>query len=81
MASKFDILKEILKISAIELKPIQEKMQEYLNSDLRLGWLINPQDEEVEIYRANSEVEVLQFPVSLSGEDVLPGFVLNLPSV
>ncbi|MCH2243011.1 MAG: Uma2 family endonuclease, partial [Aquabacterium sp.] len=61
------------------LKPLQEKMQEYLNSGLCLGWLINPQDGQVEIYRLNQEVEVMNFPVSLSGEDVLPGFVLNLP--
>jgi Uma2 family endonuclease len=61
------------------LRPLQEKMPEYLNSGLRLGWLINPQDEQVEIYRHSREVEIVQFPVSLSGEDVLPGFVLNLP--
>ncbi|MFB2980375.1 Uma2 family endonuclease [Microseira sp. BLCC-F43] len=61
------------------LKPLQEKMQEYLNSGLRLGWLINPQAQQVEIYRPDRQVEILQFPVSLSGEDVLPGFVLNLP--
>jgi Uma2 family endonuclease len=61
------------------IKPLQEKMQEYLNSGLRLGWLINPQAQQVEIYRPSREVEIVQFPVSLSGEDVLPGFVLNLP--
>ncbi|MEG3906655.1 Uma2 family endonuclease [Microcoleus sp. w2-18bC1] len=73
---------------AIELRsppdplwPLQEKMQEYLNSGLRLGWLINPLDEKVEIYRPSREVEIVQFPVSLSGEDVLPGFVLNLPMI
>jgi Uma2 family endonuclease len=63
------------------LRPLQEKMQEYLNSGLRLGWLINPLDEQVEIYRPSREVEIVQFPVSLSGEDVLPGFVLNLPMI
>ncbi|MEG4046840.1 Uma2 family endonuclease [Microcoleus sp. Pol17C6] len=63
------------------LRQLQEKMQEYLNSGLRLGWLINPQDEQVEIYRPSGEVEIVQFPVSLSGEDVLPGFVLNLPMI
>lgn len=63
------------------LRPLQEKMQEYLNSGLRLGWLINPQDQQVEIYRHSREVEIVQFPVSLSGEDVLPGFVLNLPMI
>jgi Uma2 family endonuclease len=62
------------------LKPLQEKMQEYLNSGLRLGWLINPQDEQVEIYRPDQAVEIVAFPVNLSGEEVLPGFGLNLPT-
>jgi Uma2 family endonuclease len=60
------------------LKPLQNKMQEYLDSGLRLGWLINPQDRQVEIYRLGQEVEVLTSPVMLSGEDVLPGFVLKI---
>lgn len=60
------------------LKPLQNKMQEYLNSGLRLGWLINPQDRQVEIYRLGQEVEVLTSPVMLSGEDVLPGFELMM---
>lgn len=63
------------------LKPLQSKMQEYLNSGLRLGWLINPQNQQVEIYRLNQNVEIAQFPVRLSGEDVLPGFILNLPTL
>ena len=61
------------------LQKLQEKMQEYLNSGLRLGWLINPQAQQVEIYRPNQSVEIVQLPVSLSGEDALPGFVLDLP--
>lgn len=61
------------------LKPLQDKMREYLNSGLRLGWLINPQNRQVEIYRPDQDVEIVQFPVSLSGEDILPGFVLDLP--
>jgi Uma2 family endonuclease len=60
------------------LKQLQEKMQEYLNSDLRLGWLINPQDQQVEIYRPNQAVEVVQLPTTLSGEKVLPGFILDI---
>ncbi|MDX2098349.1 MAG: Uma2 family endonuclease [Leptolyngbyaceae cyanobacterium bins.59] len=62
-----------------KLPPLQAKMQEYLTSGLRLGWLINPHDQQVEIYRPGQEVEVQGFPVRLSGEDVLPGFVLELP--
>ncbi len=60
------------------LKPLQEKMQEYLANGLRLGWLINPQNNQVEIYRANQPVEIVSIPAVLSGEDILPGFELPL---
>jgi len=60
------------------LKPLQDKMQEYLASGLRLGWLINPQDGQVEIYRQDKEVEILTMPTVLSGEDVLPGLTVNI---
>ncbi len=53
-------------------------MQEYLRSGLRLGWLLNPKDRQVEIYRAGQAVQMLQAPTALSGEDVLPNFTLNL---
>ncbi|MDZ8108999.1 MAG: Uma2 family endonuclease [Nostoc sp. DedQUE12a] len=61
-----------------DLEDTQTKMHEYLANGLKLGWLINPKDKQVEIYRPNQVPEVLQFPTSLSGEDVLPGFILNL---
>lgn len=61
------------------LAPLQEKMQEYLASGLRLGWMINPQQQQVEIYRPNRNVEIVSFPIRLSGEAVIPGFVLDLP--
>ena len=60
------------------LKSLQEKMKEYLDNGIRLGWLINRQDKEVEIYRQDKEVEILEHPQTLSGEDVLVGFVLDL---
>jgi len=63
------------------LTPLQDKMQEYLDSGLRLGWLINRQDQQVEIYRHGKSKEVLQQPVTLSGEDILPGFVLKLDKI
>lgn len=56
-------------------------MQEYINNGTRLGWLINPKDQQVEIYRSSQAVEVLQLPISLSGEDVLPGFILDLEQI
>lgn len=62
-----------------ELKPLQEKMQEYLFNGLKLGWLINPQEQEVEIYRPNQIVEIIALPATLSGENTLPNFTLNLP--
>ncbi len=60
------------------LNQLQEKMQEYLNSGLQLGWLINPQSQQVEIYRPNQAVEIVQLPATLSGERVLPGFILDV---
>ena len=62
------------------LKKLQAKMQEYLGSGIRLGWLIDPKTKKVEIYRPSQEVEVL-YPTILSGEDVLPGFVLDLKPI
>ncbi|NEO28794.1 MAG: Uma2 family endonuclease [Kamptonema sp. SIO4C4] len=67
-----------LRSDSDRLKPLQNKMQEYLESGLRLGWLINPQDKTVEIYRPNQKVEVLAFPAIVSGEGVLPGFRLEI---
>ena len=61
------------------LSQLQEKMQEYLDSGLQLGWLIDPQNQQVEIYRQNQQVEIVQLPTNLSGEDVLPEFILELP--
>lgn len=58
------------------LKPLQEKMREYLDCGLRLGWLINSQNNTVEIYRSQQAVETLSLPIFLLGEDVLPGFTL-----
>jgi len=63
------------------LKDVRAKMEEYRRVGVRLGWLIDPQKQQVEIYRPGREVEILQSPISLSGEDVLPGFVLNVSSI
>jgi len=60
---------------------LQAKMREYIDNGTRLGWLIDPQNHQVEIYRFGKEVEVLVNPSQLSGEDVLPGFVLDLKRV
>ncbi|QYX31665.1 Uma2 family endonuclease [Sphaerospermopsis torques-reginae] len=64
-----------------DLADTQAKMREYIDNGLRLGWLLNPKDQQVEIYRQNQEVEILENPQSLSGEDVLPGFILDLTPI
>ncbi|MGB3534389.1 MAG: Uma2 family endonuclease [Microcoleaceae cyanobacterium] len=70
-----------LRSSSDTLKPLQAKMQEYIDNGAKLGWLIDPQNRTVEVYRVGVEVEVLSNPTELSGEEVLPGFVLNLTRV
>ena len=57
------------------------KMKEYMENGASLGWLINRKLLQIEIYRPNQEVEILQSPQTLSGEDVLPGFVLDLSEI
>jgi Uma2 family endonuclease len=63
------------------LKPLQDKMLEYLDNGMRLGWLINRKERQVEIYRQGQQKEVLEHPMTLSGENLLPNFVLNLKGI
>jgi len=67
-----------LRSASDSLPKLQAKMREYIANGARLGWLIDPQNRRVEIYRPGREVDVWENPTKLSGEDVLPGFVLNL---
>ena len=64
-----------------EVSDTRLKMQEYIDNGLRLGWLINPKQRQIEIYRSTQVVELLVDPQSLSGEDVLVGFSLDLRSI
>ncbi|MBD1887994.1 Uma2 family endonuclease [Coleofasciculus sp. FACHB-SPT9] len=75
-----DFVVELLSPSD-SLKVAQEKMKEYRDNGTVLSLLINRKSEQVEIYRQGQEVEVLQSPTTLSGENVLPGFVLNLEPI
>lgn len=63
------------------LKKIRDKMQEYIENGARLGWLINVKARQVEIYRQGKDIEILETPTTLSGEDVLPGFVFDLTTI
>jgi Uma2 family endonuclease len=63
------------------LEKVRSKMQEYMENGASLGWLINPKNKQVEVYRLNQDVEILENPPTLSGENVLPGFVLSLEQI
>lgn len=63
------------------LSKLRAKMQEYMDNGARLGWLLNPQSKQVEVYRAGQSKEILENPKMLSGDRVLPGFALDLRRV
>ncbi len=63
------------------LPMLRRKMVEYIAQGVRLGWLLDPIAGRVEIHRPGREVEILQRPATLSGEDVLPGLVLDLRGI
>ncbi len=63
------------------LKKLRLKMRQYIDQGVRLGWLLDPITAKVEIYRPGRDVEVLDRPATLAGEDVLPGFVLELRGI
>ncbi len=67
-----------LRSATDSLSLLQAKMQEYIDSGVRLGWMFNPQDQQAEIYRAGKGKEVLALPATVLGEDVLPGFILHV---
>jgi Uma2 family endonuclease len=63
------------------LRILQDKMQEYIDNGTQLGWLIDRKQHQVFIYRPDITVQVLDNPTSLSGEALLPGFLLDLSQV
>ena len=64
-----------------DLTELQQKMREYLDCGVRLGWLINPDDKQVEIYRIGQEKQVLNNPKTIEGEDVLPKLIVDLADI
>ncbi len=60
---------------------LQAKMIEYIENGAKLGWLIDPQNQSVEIYHHGKEVEILENPTYLSCEDTLPNFILHLKRI
>ncbi len=70
-----------LRSKSDSLRSLQDNMQEYINNGVQLGFLLNPQGKQVEIYRQGCEKDVLNAPTQVSGEAVLPGFVLKLDQI
>jgi len=70
-----------LRSDSDRLARLQSKMQEYIDNGAQLGWLIDPVQRKVWVYRPNIAVECLENPVLVSGDPVLPGFVLLLESI
>ena len=70
-----------LRSSTDSLKTLQAKMREYIENGISLGWLIDLKNRKVYIYRANGEIEILQNPEKISGEDILVGFELNVQEI
>ena len=64
-----------------EVNELQNKMREYIDCGVKLGWLINPDDRQVEIYRLGQDKEILDNPLTLSGEEIMPGLVVDLPEI
>ena len=72
-----DFALELMSPSDI-LKTTQAKMREYIDNGVKLGWLINPQQQQVEIYRPEESKEVLNKPISLSDNEILPELIIEL---
>ena len=75
-----DFIIELRSLSDV-LNKLQAKMLEYIENGAQLAWLIDPQKKVVEIYRPNKQVEILRSPNTVSGDNILPGFVLDLAEI
>ncbi len=70
-----------LRSESDNLKELKTKMKEYIENGAKLGWLIDPNKREVSIYRANGEIEILENPTKISGENILQDFELDLSEI
>lgn len=70
-----------LRSKSDRLPILKKKMKEYIENGVRLGWLIDPLDKKVHVYRGDGHLEILENPVRVSGERVLPGFKLDLSDI
>ncbi len=70
-----------LRSKSDNLRKLQAKMREYMENGARLGWLIDPTEKRVHVYRADKTTEVFENPKTVSGENILRGFELDLTEI
>ena len=70
-----------LRSESDRLIKLQDKMQEYIENGAQLGWLIDPIEKKVHVYRPDAPVEILDHPAEVSGEPLLSGFALKLAGI
>jgi len=70
-----------LRSESDSLQKLKEKMQEYIENGVSLGWLIDPTEKRIYVYRQNAQVETLENQKEISGDPLLKGFVLNLKEI
>jgi Uma2 family endonuclease len=70
-----------LRSKSDRLPNLKKKMREYIENGVRLSWLIDPFEKKVHVYRRGGEIEILENPEKVSGEDVLPGFELDTTEI
>jgi Uma2 family endonuclease len=70
-----------LRSESDSLPKLKAKMEEYIENGASLGWLIDPLERRVYVYRPEKEIEILENPTEVSGEPFLHGFVLNLKEI
>jgi Uma2 family endonuclease len=63
------------------MREMQQKMEEYIANGAQLGWLIDPFEARVYLYRPTQTVECLQNPTMISGDPLLPGFMFNVSEI
>ncbi|MGK7956399.1 MAG: Uma2 family endonuclease [Crocosphaera sp.] len=64
-----------------QLQSLQDKLQEYIDNGVKLGWLIDRKNRQVYIYRPQTEVECLENPTTVSGDPILSGFQLQTDTI
>ncbi|MBI2876894.1 MAG: Uma2 family endonuclease, partial [Candidatus Tectomicrobia bacterium] len=63
------------------LSMVQDKMHEYMENGAQLGWLIDPKERRVYVYRPGQPKECLENPETIAGDPLLNGFILDVHDV